>query len=173
MKITCLNCFHLNWKEYVNHRMQHFLYCILSGGVAIMNALNEREQRYVCVFSTLFHYPNVSLVFTFSWEMFLLNMMFKCCQVGNVTIIHHVPRQGFFIIKILCHIGYMCMYVFMCACVSDSAICGRRMSLFLLYAFRVFIIFSRLLINCNADHNNSIHKYGWEYASRFFTPRCV
>lgn len=60
------------------------------------------------------------------------------------------------------------VYVCICVCVSGSAICGRRMSLFLLYAFRVFIIFSRLLINCNADHNNSIHKYGWEYASRFF-----
>lgn len=42
--------------------MQHFLYFILSWGVVIMNALNEREQRYVFL-STLFHYPNTYLSF--------------------------------------------------------------------------------------------------------------
>lgn len=42
------------------------------------------------------------------------------------------------------------------------------------YAFGAFIIFPRLLINCNADHNNPIHKYGCEHATRFlFTPRCA
>lgn len=117
----------------------------------------------MCFFYSLSLSEYVSLVFTFWWETFLLNMMFKCCQVGNVAIIHHVPRQGFFIIKILCHIGYMYVYVSAAVpYVEGGWVC------FLSYTFRVSIIFSRLLINCNADHNNSIHKFGWEYASRFF-----